>query len=113
MSLAQVLYPPPTPQGMEEWFQAHARHHEGILFALKETQGVNLDNLGLYPVNEKDLDDWLQRHQEMHTAMNRVFGISGTDLSGLDLKDKNKSDSWFFQHFLQHQSAAQSCGMPI
>lgn len=113
MSLAQILYPPPTDKGMEEWFQAHARHHEGIISALKETKGIVLANLGLYPVSEHELDDWLERHQRMHTAMTTAVGVQGTDLSGLDLKDKAKSDSWFFQHFLQHQSVSQLSGQPI
>ena len=113
MSLAQILYPPPTPQGMEEWFQAHARHHQAIIFAMRETKGVSLDDLGLYPVNATDLDNWLELHQRMHTQMNSALGIPGTDLSGLDLKDKNLLDAWMFQHFLQHQGAGQLCGMAV
>jgi hypothetical protein len=113
MSLAQILYPPPTKEGMEEWFQAHARHHEAIVAAFKQTRGVQLDSLGLYPVNVKDLSDWLQRHQQMHTAMGQLAGVQGTDLSGLDLNSKTSSDSWFFQHFLQHQGVSQACGLPI
>lgn len=113
MSLAQILYPPPTDQGMEEWFLAHARHHDAIIEAFAQTTGTRLDSLGLYPVNPSDLDDWLERHQKMHTAMCNLAGVAGTDLSGLDLKDKSKADSWFFQHFLQHQGVAQRTGVPI
>lgn len=113
MSLAQILYPPPTKQGMEEWFQAHAQHHAAIISAFKSTSGVQLDSLGLYPVNPKDLSDWLQRHQQMHNEMGQLAGVQGTDLTGLDLNDKAKSDSWFFQHFLQHQGVSQACGVAI
>lgn len=113
MSLAQILYPPPTAQGMEEWFQAHARHHDAIITAFQTSRGVVLDNLGLYPVNEKDLSDWLQRHQRMHNAMTQVAGVQGTDLTGLDLNSKARSDQWFFQHFLQHQAVSQLCGVAI
>lgn len=113
MSLAQITYPPPTEWGMEEWFQAHARHHEAIVGAVKETFRVQLSSLGLYPVNPADLTDWLLRHQQMHQEMNSLLNIAGTDLTGLNLKDKNASDAWFFQHFLQHQSAGELCGMSI
>lgn len=113
MGLAQILYPPPTKQGLEEWFLAHARQHDAIVDALKETRGIILPAISLYPVNEGDMDDWLQRHQEAHTAMNRAVGVSGTDLTGLDLKHRDRSDVWFFQHFLQHQGVAQLCGRPI
>lgn len=113
MALAQILYPPPTDKGMEEWFQAHARHHQGIIGALKDTKGIILEDLGLYPVSEHELDDWLRRHQQMHNDMTAAVGVAGSDLAGLDLKDKARSDSWFFQHFLQHQSVSQLCGWPI
>lgn len=113
MSLAQILYPPPTGQGMEEWFMAHAQHHIAIIDAFKATQGVVLDNLGLYPVNSQDLDDWLERHQRMHMQMCQLSKVQGADLSGLDLKDKAKADAWFFQHYLQHQGVAQAAGQPI
>lgn len=98
---------------MEEWFQAHARHHEAILKALHDTKGLVLDNLGLYPVNQNSLSDWLRRHQQMHSAMTQATGVTGTDLSILDLKNKSRSDVWFFQHFIQHQAVGQSCGQPI
>jgi hypothetical protein len=113
VSLAQIQYPPPTDMGMEEWFQAHARHHEALNWAFKESQGVVLEDLNLYPVHEKDLDNWLQRHQQMHSALGQVSGVAGTDLTSLDLKDKNASDNWFFQHFLQHMGFAQASGQPV
>lgn len=112
MSLAQILYPPPTTVGMEEWFHAHARHHEALIWAYGK-QGVILEDLNLYPVQKKDLDNWLQRHQTMHGALGQVSGISGSDLTGLDLNNKAASDNWFFQHFMQHLGFAQSCGQPI
>jgi hypothetical protein len=98
---------------MEEWFQAHARHHEAIISAFQTTQGITLPNLGLYPVNTKDLGDWLRRHQQMHSEMGQLAGVAGTDLTGLDLSNKSRSDSWFFQHFLQHQGVSQRSGVAI
>lgn len=112
MSLAQILYPPPTPQGLEEWFQSHAQHHSAIVTAYN-AKGASLDSLGLYPVNPKDMYDWLQRHQQMHNQMQQITGVQGTDLTGLDLSSKEKSDAWFFQHFLQHQAVAEASGAPI
>lgn len=113
MSLAQVLYPPPTERGLDEWFQAHARHHEAIIDAVRQTQGIALDNLGLYPVDLNELTTWLTRHQRMHTAMTLQYNVQPTDLSILDLKDRSQADAWFFQHFLQHQSVSSLTGVPI
>lgn len=113
MSLAQVLYPSPTERGMEEWFLAHDRHHEAIIDAVKIGRGIILEYNPLYPVNEADLENWLELHQQMHSDMTSLFGIAGTDLTGLDLRNKETSDAWFFQHFLQHQAVAQATGLPI
>lgn len=113
MSLAHLLYPAPTPQGMEEWFFQHHQHHLAILGAMKANKGIELDSFPLYPVNVQQLQTWLETHQQMHNAMTEALGISGFDLSGLDLKDKAKSDNWFFQHYLQHQSVGEVCGSPI
>lgn len=113
MSLAQILYPPPTERGMEEWFHAHDRHHEAIIGAVKATQNIVLTYNPLYPVNQTDLEDWLKQHQQMHSDMTQLFQVAGTDLTGLDLRDKESADAWFFQHFLQHQAVAQAVGLPI
>jgi hypothetical protein len=113
VSLAQILYPPPTDRGFQEWATAHDRQHEAIAQAIKETKGIVVEYLPLYPVNENDLDNWLRQHQQMHNEMLAALGIPGTDLSVLDLKDKPQADSWFFTHYLQHQQVAQACGQPV
>lgn len=114
MSLAQVQYPPPTPQGMEEWFHAHVRHHEALMDAIFQTRGVRLTMYPIYPVLEsKNLDVWHKSHQALHDQMNQLLKVAGTDLEDIDFKDQRKSDNWFFQHYLQHQGAAQECGLPV
>lgn len=112
MSLAQIQYPPPTPEGLDEWFHSHLRHHEALNAAITEKTGLALQFYPIYPVIADDLTGWNRAHQALHTQMNLALKIAGTDISTLDLKSKQK-DAWFFQHFVQHQAAAELCGQPI
>lgn len=112
MSLAQILYPPPTHQGWKEWSWANFQHHLALESAILQLKGVQVASFRLWPVTEHDLKDWLQAHQEAHNAINAALGISGQDLSELDLKNKTKRDDWFYVHELQHQAAAQLLGSP-
>jgi len=110
--LAQIQYPPPTPQGLDEWFFSHREHHTALNQAITEKTGQNLQDFPIYPVQEDDLTGWNRAHQALHTQMNLALGIAGTDISTLSLKDKSK-DNWFFEHFKQHEAAAQLCGQPV
>lgn len=112
MPLAQITFPAPTPQGMEEWFQNHARHHEALIDAVRRTFGAELTLLPIYPVQGDDLTVWNRSHQAMHTQLNELLKIAGSDISALDLKSKDYR-GWFFEHFMQHQAAAQGCGEPV
>jgi len=113
VSLASVLYPGPTDQGLEEFFYANYQHHIALMAALKETMGVELELFQIYPANPEDLTTWSRQHQFQHDALNSLLGIPGTDISVVDFKKKDEADAWYWQHFLQHQAAAQLCGKPI
>lgn len=112
MTLAMIMYPPPTERGMEEWLHAHIRHHEAIADAVRTTLGVTLDILPIYPGKVED-DQWSRDHQEMHNAMSGALGLAGTDITRWDTKNKRKSDDWVYIHFEQHRTAASACGLPI
>lgn len=112
MSLAQILFPAPTDQGIDDWFHSHVRHHEAIIKAIQDSRGIQLQMFPIYPVKDSDLTNWNRAHQSLHTQMNLALQIAGTDLTTLDLKAKDHQN-WFFEHFIQHQAAGQRCGEPI
>lgn len=112
MSLAAVLYPPPTKQGWREWSFANFNHHQAIDAAIVDVLGVAAQHYRIWPVDESNFDDWLEQHQLSHSLYNQILGIDGQDLTGLDLKDKNKREGWFFIHYIQHQAAAQILKLP-
>lgn len=113
MSLAQIQYPPPTEKGLEEWMHAHVRLHEALNDAISTTKGVQLELLPIYPVDKDSLKTWVRAHQSAHDALANTLGFAGTDLTGVDFADQRKLDGWMFEHFIQHQAAAQLCGLPI
>ena len=113
MSLASVLYPSPTQSGWKEWSFANFQHHLAIDKGLLQVKGYSYNPLRLWPVDENDFRDFLQQHQQSHNVFNDVLGIAGRDLSQLDLKNKDHRDSWFFEHYIQHQAAAQILGLTI
>lgn len=117
MSLAQIQYPPPTGQGMDEWLHAHTRHHEALIQAINEKLGTKLTlSQPIWPVDVKNKDQmaiWSRAHVALHNEMNSLLDIPGQDVSAPDFSDQRKSDSWFFVHVQLHRAAAQLCGQPV
>lgn len=113
MSLASILYPAPTPEGLTAWFFDHYQHHLAIIGAVKASKGVILDLHLIYPVNQQDLDSWSGQHQLQHQDMAQALGTPSLDFGPLDVTDPAKLEGFMFAHFLEHQAAAQASGLPI
>lgn len=113
MSLASVLYPPPTKDGWNEWTWANYQHHQAIETGLRQVKGLSPTIYRLWPVREQEFEDWLEQHQQAHTLFTQALGINGSDLSQLDFNDKPKRDAWMYSHFVDHQAAAQLLGLTI
>ena len=112
-SLAAVLYPPPTKQGWNDWAHANFQHHLAIRSGIVAVKGVIPTPYRIWPVSDFDFSDWEEQHQQEHSLMNQILGISGQDLSDIDRQDRRKLDAWMFAHFIQHQAAAQILKIPI
>lgn len=117
MSLAQILYPPPTERGWEEWLHAHVRHHEALISALNETKGSNLSiATPIYPVDVKSttqMATFNRAHLDLHNEMNQLLGIPSQDISSPNFKDQRALDGWLYLHHQMHLSAAALCGQPV
>lgn len=117
MPLAQILYPPPTDQGWEEWLHNHVRQHEALIAALNETRGSSLSiPIPIYPVDVKSksqMQVFNRAHLDLHNEMNQLLGIPGQDISAPDFKDQKALDGWLYTHHSMHLSASQLCGLPV
>lgn len=113
VSLAQVLYPAPTPQGLQEWSFNHFAHHQAIVDGLLTAKGVSTQLYRIWPVDFQKIDDWALQHQMQHDEMSAALGFAGTDLSQFNYQNQKQFDAWLFEHYTQHQIAGQLLGLPI
>lgn len=113
MSLATLLYPPPTDRGMDEWLFANVQHHRTITDAIASQRGVRIAEQNIWPVGKGDWRNFLRRHQEWHDAINGALGVPGVDLQSLDFNNKQQVDAWIWLHFVSHRAWAQALGLGI
>lgn len=112
-SLAQVLYPPPTTKGWDEWVYWHSVHHEAIERSMAQVLGIQPVVFKLYPFFMDDMQNWLLEHQNAHSRFGQLLQVSTQDLSDLDFENKQQKDEWLNQNYLEHLGAAQRLGTTI
>lgn len=108
MSITSLLNIPKSKQDWDTWSFAHRIHHDAIRQAIQQ-QSNGADNLAQYqldPLPPDDITGWLSRNQQSHDDMNQVLQLQGTDLEGVDFKDQKQLESWIFEHWQEHNSAA-------
>lgn len=90
------------PHSRLEWELHHAAEHTEVRQAI-QSQGIAIvPNHELYPVNWQDWQAWALRHQLAHNEENSVLGIAGTDLQGVNFRDRKAAEEWHFNHFSEH-----------
>lgn len=93
------------------WSSTHMWHHRDIMRKIFEITGTRLDEAILDPFDPRDADEWLQRHQSMHQAMDAILGISGYNLLGVDFDNPAQFASWVFLNADEHYKAANILGI--
>ena len=89
-------------RSMEEWALHHWGEHNEVRQAIQAQGKGNLIQRELYPVNWEDWQALALRHQLAHNEENGVLGIAGTDLQGVNFRDKREAEEWHFSHFREH-----------
>lgn len=110
MSLAMLLYPPPTDRGPEEWSYHNLQHHQAVSDAIYAQRGVRVTATNIYPMRGDNLMSWARAHQEWHDAINGILGVPGVDLQNVDWEQREEIDAFFWLHFNQHRAWAQTLG---
>jgi len=113
MPLPDLLNVPRTKEQWDAWSFAHRDHHHLIRQAIYlRTNGVdNLFEYQLDPIPTEEVTEWLSRNQQSHDDFNKVLGLEGQDLEGVDFKDFSQLSSWILSHWQEHQNAAVALGI--
>lgn len=111
MPLPNILRPPSTPNGMDEWRFAHMRDHVAVVDLIRQKLNVILPVLVLDPMDPGSPKSWAQRHQDMHDNANGVLAVAGTDLQSVEWEDKDERENWFWNNFQEHSAWHKRLGL--
>jgi hypothetical protein len=113
--LADLYNVPSTTEEMLRWSFSHQDAHIKINNAIFKKYGLELQTYILDPAPDfksPEFETWLQNNQASHTDFDSVLGISGNDLSSLDVKQKDQVETWIRLHAFEHILAQQRLGYP-
>jgi len=106
-----IGFDPKMAGAAEDWAFNNDDDHTAIRDAIQAASLGNLPVWQLWPVNWNDQATFELRHQSVHNEMNQALGLAGADLTGVDLTDPAKAESWHQQHFSEHQAARAKLGI--
>lgn len=104
--LASLYNVPVDDIGFLEFSFANVDEHRKILQKLRLSYGIRLTEYIIDPIPMFDFPTWARRHQQMHNQQNAVLGITGNDLSTIDLNRKDQLAAWINLHAQEHYQAA-------
>ena len=103
-----------VPQSDHDWLIfafANQAHHSLLDAALQKQKGVNNPPTVLDPIAFFDFENWLRRHAQSHSVYDQTLSILATDLTAVDIKDKEQLTHWVFGHWTAHQQEAAKLGV--
>ena len=95
----------------DRWAFSNANHHTAVHAAIQAAGKGNLVVTEIYPVRWESPSQFLLKHQSLHNAVNQTLGVAGTDLTGIDFKNKAQLDQWNQAHFDEHKTWAALLGI--
>ena len=99
------------PGASDRWGFANANEHTKIHGAIQAAGKGNLVVTEIYPIRWENPGQFLLKHQSMHNEVNQTLGVAGTDLTGIDFKNKAQLDQWNQAHFDEHKTWATLLGI--
>ena len=93
------------------WTRSHQASHTKIVQAILKQKGVGLTLYQLDPANFSFFEDYLNRNQQAHNDMLGVLGISGSDLSEVDINQPNQLRAWVQLHAVEHRDTETALGI--
>lgn len=100
--------------GYGAWDIGHGREHIQFVqtLAARSTPILvpNFDLLSLLTAGQAR-QSMVQSHAASHVLLRAALGITGTDLSAVNLDDQNDFDTWAGSHATEHAQIRQALGM--
>ncbi len=109
--LAQIANIPAQKSELRWWAFGHMAHHRDICRRIVQTTGIALPEFILDPFDPENRGVWIDQHQQMHNAMNRVLGLPGNDLLAVDWQDQGQLSAWIWLNFTEHLAASNELGV--
>lgn len=107
-----ILYNvPASARDWDVWTRSHQASHTNIVQAIQNQTGVSLTIYQLDPANFNFFEDYLNRNQQAHNDMLGALGISGSDLSEVDITQPNQLRAWIQLHAIEHRDAELALGV--
>lgn len=111
MALADLYNIPHDANSMSQWSFAHMAHHRDMIRIVKQTLNIRLDEFILDPVNLTNPVQFLDQHQQMHNQLDRLFNISGFDLTEINWANTSSRAGWIWQNAQLHVQEANATGV--
>ena len=106
-----ILYNVPLTTDQQATFDfSHADHHRRMIAAAYERFHVTLPEFVLDPFNPQRSNAGLL-HQEMHDAIDALYGVGGYDLVDVDWRDQEQRAGWIWLNAQLHFQEAQATGV--
>lgn len=102
MGLASLYNVPGTPSELDDWAFAHMASHRDIIKAIAQRTGQQLTEYSLDPVPVSNMSTWLYHHQVMHNEMNAAFGLSGFNLTNININDDDSLAGFILANAIEH-----------
>jgi len=112
MPVADLYNVPTNEQELHWWSFNHMAHHRAEVDALNDANpGLDLPLFVLDPMDPDNAGVFLYQHQELHNNTGALTGVSGYDLTSVDLRDPQQLAGWVFLNATLHYEEAQILGV--
>ncbi len=111
MPLAEIQSVPMDDAQLSSWSFSHMAHHRDINRVLFTTRNIRIDEFVLDPLDPKNMESWLDQHQQAHNQQNQALGIAGYNPSEVDWENETSRSQWVWAHADEHNRAAAILGV--
>lgn len=108
MTVEALLNPPATQEAWDQWSYVNAQNISEIRQAILAQQNINLTDYQLYPINWRDISNWLIRNQQAHDDFNSALGLPGINVQDADPLDDRTRETWVWNIWSEINAARQA-----